>query len=137
MLPQVAETMRCAIEIPSVAWLGAVFVPGATGMIVELSEYGYVSLVFSVLPDPGDVSQPERYRSPRAGSNPAPNIHSAISPVPLFLANKSTRSIGLNQQFTGAISYRPCLLQLECLEGKLPCVTFTTKTEKPAGGVLV
>lgn len=69
MLPQVADTMRCAIEIPSVAWLGAVFVPEVADMIVELSEYGHVSLVFSVLPDPGDVSQPERYRSPRARSD--------------------------------------------------------------------
>lgn len=137
MLPQVADTMRCAIEIPSVAWLGAVFVPEVADMIVELSEYGHVSLVFSVLPDPGDVSQPERYRSPRARSDPVPDIHSAISPVPLFLASKSTGSIGLNQQVTGAISYHPSLLQLECLEGKFPCVTFRTKTEKPAGGVLV
>lgn len=91
MLPQVADTMRCAIEIPSVAWLaaGAASVSEVADMIVELSGYCHVSLVLSALPDSVDVSKPERYRSPRPRSDPVPDIHSAVALVPLFLSATS------------------------------------------------
>lgn len=83
MLPHVADTMRWESEMPSMDWLaaaGAVPVTEFADIVVESSEYCHVSLVFSVVPDP-DLSQPERYRSPRAISDPVPDIHSAFVPL--------------------------------------------------------